>query len=68
MSVSMTSATSTESVAFIVSSTTRPLLMLRYFMRVNAWPLPGFTYSVSVMTHGSLLTRIFWPFLTSFMP
>ncbi len=37
-------------------------------MRVKAWPLPGLTYSVSVMTAGSLLTRIFIPFLTSFMP
>ena len=59
MSVSTTSAASTLSVAFIVISTTRPDLMLRYLMRVKAWPLPGLTYSVSVMMHGSLLTRIF---------
>ena len=52
----------------MVSSTTRPDLMKRYLMRVKAWPLPGLTYSVSVMTQGSLLTRIFIPFLTSFMP
>ncbi len=52
----------------MVISTTRPDLMKRYFMRVKAWPLPGLTYSVSVMTAGSLLTRIFMPFLTSFMP
>ena len=52
----------------MVISTTRPDLMLRYLTRVKAWPLPGLTYSVSVMMHGSLLTRIFCPFLTSFMP
>ena len=52
----------------MVISTTRPDLMMRYLMRVKAWPLPGLTYSVSVMMHGSLLTRIFCPFLTSFMP
>ena len=40
----------------------------QFVMRVKAWPLPGLTYSVSVMTHGSLLTRIFCPDLTSFMP
>lgn len=68
MSVSMTSAASTSSVAFMVISTTRPDLMKRYLMRVKAWPLPGLTYSVSVMTQGSLLTRIFCPVLTSFMP
>ena len=68
MSVSITSAASTLSVAFIVISTTRPDLMLRYFTRVKAWPLPGLTYSVSVMTQGSRLTRIFIPVLTSFMP
>src|SRR3546814_188324 len=68
MSVSITSAASIESVAFMVTSCTRPDLIMRYFTRVNAWPLPGLTYSVSTMIAGSPLTRIFIPFLTSFMP
>src|SRR5690606_1360574 len=68
MSVSTTSAASTESVDFMVISCTRPVRIWRYFTRVKAWPLPGLTYSVSVMIAGSLLTRIFIPFLTSFMP
>ena len=68
MSVSTTSAASTESVDFMVISCTRPVRIWRYFTRVKAWPLPGLTYSVSVMIEGSLLTRIFIPFLTSFMP
>ena len=68
MSVSTTSAASSESVDFIVTSCVRPSLIRRYFTRVKAWPLPGLTYSVSMMTAGWLLTRIFIPFLTSFMP
>src|SRR3546814_8750219 len=67
MSVSITSAASIESVAFMVTSCTRPDLIIRNLMRVKAWPLPGLTYSVSEMMAGSPLTRIFIPFLTSFM-
>src|SRR3546814_5921069 len=36
MSVSITSAASIESVAFMVTSCTRPDLIMRYFTRVNA--------------------------------
>jgi len=36
MSASTTSAASTESVDFMVISTTRKVLRLRYFTRVNA--------------------------------
>ncbi len=55
MSVSVMSATSNESLDFIVCSVVRPVFRLRMKMRVNACPLPGLMNSASVMIHGSLL-------------
>ena len=43
MSVSTTSAASTESVDFMVISCTRPVRIWRKRTRVKAWPLPGLT-------------------------
>ena len=68
MSVSVTSASSNESLDFSVCSVVRPSFRLRMRMRVNAWPLPGLMKSASVMIQGSPLWRIFLPVLTSLRP
>ncbi len=49
MSVSTTSAASTESPDLKVRSMVRPVLRLRTRTRLNAWPLPGLTISFSTI-------------------
>ena len=61
MSVSTTSAASTDSPDLNVRSMVRPVLRLRTLTRLNAWPLPGFTISFSMMEYGSPSSRIFIP-------
>ncbi len=53
ISVSTTSAASSESPDFQLRSSVRPVLRLRILMRLKAWPLPGFTNSFSTMAYGS---------------
>ena len=65
MSASTTSAASTESPDFQVFSTTRPVLRLRTFTRLKAWPLPGLTISFSTIENGSPSSRILSPDLNS---
>ena len=48
MSVSTTSAASRDSPERNVRSMVRPVLRLRTLMRLKAWPLPGFTNSLSI--------------------
>ena len=47
MSMSTTSAASSDSPDLKVRSIVRPVLRLRTLMRLNAWPLPGLTNSFS---------------------
>ncbi len=65
MSVSTTSAASTESPDLKVRSMVRPVLRLRTRTRLKAWPLPGLTISFSTIEYGSLSRMIFIPDLNS---
>ncbi len=64
-SVSITSAPSTDSPERKVFSKVLPETSLRILTRLNAWPLPGFTYSFSNMLQGSPSSIIFKPALNS---
>ena len=61
MSVSTTSAASTDSPDLKVRSMTRPVRRFLMRTRLNAWPLPGFTNSFSTIVNGSLSSRILRP-------
>ena len=65
MSVSTTSAASTESPLLKVVSMVRPVFRLRTLTRLKAWPLPGLTISFSTIEYGSLSSRILSPDLNS---
>src|SRR6056297_2992488 len=58
---SMTSAPSSDSPDLKVRSHTRPVLRLRSFTRLKAWPLPGFTNSLSRILQGSPSSITFNP-------
>ena len=61
------SAASKVSPDLKVFSKALPVFRLRHFTRVNAWPLPGFTYSFSMIEHGLLSSMTLRPGLKSFV-